>query len=93
MRSGDNEPYTYSEAGFNRFFRRGLNSDMTARNLSTMARPTNNQVINFDRQQVSGALGDLITIGKITLDGKLGAIIFRDEREEVRAHLGFEEKR
>lgn len=87
----DNQ-YTYTEAGFNRFFKRSYGSDRDTTRLQNLAGPNRKQQINFDSQQVEGAMGDLASIGKITLDGKLGAIIFHDERGEVRAIMGFEEK-
>ena len=70
-------PYSYSDAGFNGFFRRTLSSNPGTQVLASNSRPT--RQMNFDDLQISGALGDKLKIGSIVLDGKTGRISIQDE--------------
>lgn len=85
--NNDNNKYTYREVGFNRFFRRSLGSNPNAENLKGTATGSSRQ-LNFDNAQVSGALGDILRIGRITLDGKLGRESIHDERNNEVLRLG-----
>lgn len=80
---------SYTGVGFNRFFRRSISSNQNATTLSN-SQPVNNgnNQINFDSQQVSGALGDIFRIGKINLDGKEARISLFDERNNEIMRLG-----
>lgn len=83
-----NPPYTYKEAGFNGFMRRSIGSSQASslRQASTDFRKVNNQTINFDQQQTSGALGDVIQVGqgvKIDGGGNTGRISVYDGNTEV----------
>lgn len=71
-------PYSYSDAGFNGFFRRTLSSNPNTNVLGDTRRPSNNQ-LNFDDLQTSGALGDKLKVGNIVIDGKTGRISVLDE--------------
>lgn len=64
--------YFYGDAGFSKFFRRSIdNPSTTVSTLSEYARTATGQVrnINFDQQQVTGNIGDVVTIGDISIDG------------------------
>lgn len=79
--SGDQDKYTYEDAGYNGFFRRSIGSRSTDNNLSGMG--TRMGSINFDSMQVSGSMGDIFTIGKIQLNGRDERIsIFNDNGDE-----------
>ena len=84
----DDSKYTYREVGFNRFFRRSINSNPNALNLKSVSPNGGSRQLNFDNQQVSGALGDVLRIGRITLDGKLGRQSINDERNNEVLRLG-----
>lgn len=66
---------TYEDSGYNRFLIRSIASNSGSRVLSDMSR-ARSQVssLNFDNLQVSGSLGDTITVGRIELDGVNGVI-------------------
>ena len=69
----DNKPYTYAEAGFNGFLRRSIASRKETGTLRDMSRNSPMpSALNFDNMQVSGSLGDTITVGNITIDGATG---------------------
>ena len=68
----DNTEYNYEAAGFNRYMSRNMTSDWSAA-------PTQSRNLNFDQQQISGALGSILTVGNITIDGIQGALKFYDE--------------
>lgn len=87
MNGDSKNQHTYREAGFNRFFRRSLNSNPNAVNLKGTATGSTRQ-LNFDEQQVSGSLGDILRIGRIILDGKLGRQSINDERNNEVLRLG-----
>lgn len=87
MRDNKNGPYTYRDAGFNRFFRRSLGSDPNTVTLKSIPGGGGRQ-LKFDDLQVSGSLGDTLRIGRIPLDGKLGRISILDERDNEVLRLG-----
>ena len=80
---------SYTGVGFNRFFRRSLDSDpmaSTLRNSRNVRSGGSN--LNFDTQQISGSLGDKLKVGKITIDGKEGRIDMADERGNLTMRIG-----
>lgn len=79
-----NVPYTYADAGFNGFLHRSIDT-LPAGNLRDVAlRATQMpRTINFDQQQVGGALGNVIKVGSITIDGTNGRISVYDGTNEV----------
>ena len=80
--------YTYRDAGFNRFFRRSINSNSGAVNLKSAGTGGGTNQLNFDNVQVSGSLGDTLKIGRITLDGKIGRQSVFDELNNEVLRLG-----
>lgn len=87
MSDQDNQKHTYREVGFNRFFRRSITSNPNAINLRSLG-GGNTRQLNFDNAQVSGSLGDVLRIGRILLDGKLGRESIHDERNNETLRLG-----
>lgn len=90
MNNGSNytpQHHTYRDVGFNRFFKRSINSNPDAVNLNSVGGGGNKQIA-FDDVQVSGSLGDILRIGRITLDGKLGRESIFDERNNEVLRLG-----
>lgn len=79
-------PYSYSDAGYNGFFRRTLGSNPDQMLLQTGG--SNKQQLNFDDMQVSGSLGDKLRVGSIVVDGKTGRIFFEDETGQETMRLG-----
>lgn len=72
-------PYSYSDAGFNGFFRRTLVSNPNTMLLADSPSRSRGNQLNFDDLQTSGALGDKLKLGSITIDGKTGRIYIVDE--------------
>lgn len=88
MQRGNN-PYSYTDAGFNGFMRRSISSNVNDRTLSAMRRnSTNVSSLNFDNMQVSGNLGDQIEVGKVLIDGVNSRIDGRESNDEVVWRLG-----
>ena len=83
-----NEDNTYTGAGFNRFFRRSIGSDPSTTSLRTLPSVGGSRQLNFDNQQISGALGDILRLGRINLDGKIGRLSVLDERGNEVLRLG-----
>ena len=83
-----NEDNTYTGAGFNRFFRRSIGSDPSTTSLRTLPSTGGSRQLNFDNQQISGALGDILRLGRISLDGKIGRLSVLDERGNEVLRLG-----
>jgi len=79
--------YTYRDAGFNRFFRRSISSNPDAVNLKSVMRGASQQ-LNFDNTQISGSLGEVLKVGRITIDGKQGRQSIFDERSNEILRLG-----
>lgn len=67
--------YDYSAAGFDPFLRRSI--DTTGKTVLG-TQPTQSHAVAFDRIQVTGALGDTLGVGKISLNGADGNIIISD---------------
>lgn len=80
--------WDYQSAGFNRFFRRTLGSDPLTTDLKTLPNKPTQRQINFDNNQVSGAMGDTFRLGLITLDGKIGRVSTFDQRNNEVVRLG-----
>lgn len=80
-----NAPLNYEDAGYNRFFRRTLNSNVSERSLKNVgaARMYNSQDINFDGSQTSGSVGDMFRVKNVTIDGNIGLKIHDPEGNEV----------
>ena len=72
-------PYSYLEAGFNKFFDRSLNSNVQVNNLRQMSSTAGSRTINFDTYSTSGSLGDKIQVGGIVIDGTNRRIVIKDE--------------
>ena len=70
--------YSYSDAGFNGFLRRTLNSNPNANTLKQSGVPNRN-TLNFDQMLVSGSLGDKLSVGRVVINGKDSRIQINDE--------------
>lgn len=71
----------YEQAGFDGFLSRSID-DVQQTNLESTG-PISTQV-RFDASQISGSLGDQLTIGNIKLDGVKGRIsVYDDSNNEV----------
>jgi len=85
------QPSDYEASGYNRFFRRTLNSNASERSLKNVgsARMYQPQDLNFDSRQTSGSLGDRIQIGKsIELNGPGERISISDSEGNEVVRLG-----
>lgn len=78
--------YSYSDAGFNGFFRRTLTSNPSSQVLASRG---NSREMNFDDMQTSGRLGDKIIVGNIVIDGKKGAISVNDDGGTEVIRIGY----
>lgn len=76
-----NDEYDYTQAGFNDFLTRPLVSLISA------PQQSQSRQVNFEQSQITGALGDILTIGNIQLDGVSGQITVSDG-ENVRVIVG-----
>lgn len=82
-----NLPYTYEDAGFNNFLLRSIDSGSpTTLQQAENSRPRRD--INFDQSGISGALGDRIAIGSVTIDGVNGRITITDENAAEVVRIG-----
>lgn len=77
--SRTSKPYTYIEAGFNRFYNRSISASANSSSLTQVSNDAGTQMINFDQFQTSGSLGDKIQVGGITIDGENRRIVIQDE--------------
>jgi hypothetical protein len=78
-----NNRYTYESAGFTPYLRRPLGTAVGQQGLARTTLPIARNY-NFDQAQVTGSLGDKLSIGKIVLNGSDGKIsVFDDEGNEV----------
>lgn len=78
MRPSDR--YTYEQAGFNSFMLRSMKSNGAAQTLRSGISAGSGSPIAFDRQQLSGPMGDKLPVGKrLVLDGSKGRMIVKDE--------------
>ncbi len=82
-----NRRYTYTNAGFNGFLSRSVKANPLASKLSDGISRGNN-TMNFDLQQTAGALGDILPIGKIKLDGQIGRISIENKTGDEGVWLG-----
>lgn len=87
-RSNQFQRPNYQDSGFNGFFRRSINSNAGVQVLTNMASQAGgnyaSKELNFDNIKVSGALGDILRVGKINLDGVKGRIsVFDDDGNET----------
>lgn len=81
--------HNYESAGFNGFFRRSIGSPSgltTLRALSSSK--SSSKQLNFDDQQVSGAMGDTLRLGTIYLEGKTGRFKILDDQGNEVVRLG-----
>lgn len=82
---------SYEDAGYNRFFRRNLNSNVSERSLKNVgsSRVYQPQSLNFDGMQTSGSMGDVIRVGSsIELNGPAERISIRDREGNEVTRLG-----
>ncbi len=88
--TGDPKNYIhdYESAGFNGFFRRTIAGNNEVTTLGGMSNSRQQRQLNFDNEQISGALGDTLRIGRIFLDGKIGRQSIVDERNNEMIRLG-----
>lgn len=77
--SQTSNPYSYLEAGFNKFFDRSLNSNVNVNSLQQLSTTSGSNNINFDNFSTSGSLGDKIQVGGIVIDGTNRRIVIKDE--------------
>ncbi len=80
------DTYDYTSSGFDSFLSRSID-DLSQINLdSTGPRTT---ALRYDSAQVSGALGDILRIGKIQLDGVEGSIaLYDDDNATIKFYVG-----
>lgn len=76
--------YSYQDSGFDKFLSRSID-DLSQSNLS-VGGPVSNSIA-YDRNQVSGQLGDTLQIGSIRLNGSDQNIILSDSNN-VRLLIG-----
>lgn len=84
-------PLTYTQAGFNGFLRRSIDSHTasTLREASSELRMSNIQAINFDHQPATGHLGSVIQVGDgVTIDGVNRRISVFDENSTEVVRIG-----
>lgn len=79
--------YTYENAGFNGFLNRSISANPFAQTVS-QGMSTSSNTMNFDLQQVAGALGDILGIGKIKLDGQIGRISIENKNGDEGTWIG-----
>lgn len=80
-----NPSYSYQDSGFDKFLSRSID-DLVQSNLS-QGGPVS-QSIAYDRNQISGQLGDVLRIGSIELDGVKGRISIFDESGNEVVRMG-----
>lgn len=83
---GGKQRYDYTLAGFDGFLIRSLDSSGRVV-LGANPRPMS-RAVAYDRGQQSGGFGDVVTIGKITIDGANGFISSHDDDGNEIARLG-----
>lgn len=86
--SQTSNPYTYLDAGFNRFFSRGLDSNPANNSLMAMSNGSGSNTLNFDQMRTSGSLGDKIQVGGIIIDGTNRRIAIIDESGQEVGWIG-----
>lgn len=80
--------YTYQNAGFNRFLNRSLKSNPTANSVSDGIAIGSGTAVNLDRQQIGGNLGNILVVGKLTLDGIKGRILVHNDGDQEVGWIG-----
>ena len=74
--------YDYETAGFDPFLSRSI--DQVGATLADSENMNYSRQMNFDQQQVSGSLGDVLRVGNIQLDGVQGRIsVYDGDNNEV----------
>lgn len=73
--------YTYINAGFNNFLSRSKKANPFAQILSDGASSSSGTTVNFDRQQIAASLGNVLKLGRISLDGVSGRIAITDKTD------------
>lgn len=86
--SQTSSPYTYLEAGFNRFFNRSLASNSADNSLTAMSNGAGSNTLNFDQMRTSGSLGDKIQVGGVIIDGTNRRITIVDESGQEVGWIG-----
>lgn len=81
-------PYTYLDAGFNRFFQRSIDSNPSTGNLTQQSNLAGSKSINFDMYSTSGSLGDKIQVGGVVIDGTNRRIVIKDESGQEVGWIG-----
>ena len=74
-----NPRYTYEDAGFNGFLSRSLKANPLAQTVNQGIALGSGTPLNVDMQQLFGALGNKVKIGRIMLNGIDGRIEMSDE--------------
>jgi hypothetical protein len=70
---------TYTDIGFSVFLERPLLQGSSQQSISGQQSSGSSGTLNFDSTQTSGALGDKIQVGSITIDGSSGKITVSDD--------------
>lgn len=83
---GDGQ-YDYGDSGFDNFFSRSVD---TTPNLNLDSEVPSNNSVAFDRNQVTGPLGDIQRFGKVEFDGPNNRIIVSDD-SNLRIVIGQQE--
>jgi hypothetical protein len=80
---------TYDTLGFSKYMERPF-STSTFGQIMTTSTPSGGGggQLNFDSTQTSGALGDKIQVGNITIDGSAGKIIVKNEQGDDTIVIG-----
>lgn len=76
----DRSDYNYTSAGFDAFLSRSIDN-VSQINLDSGGYQS--QQVRYDHSQISGMLGDKLTVGNIILDGTIGRISIVDNALEV----------
>lgn len=69
--------YDYTQAGFDGFLNRSIDNDAQI-NLDSPSQGPPSQAISFDQAQLSGAIGDTMRVGNISINGAAGNITAND---------------
>lgn len=77
--------FSYTDAGFDNFLSRSIDN-LSQVNLDSAGPQSTAKA--FDRTQVSGSLGDSLSIGNIILDGRKGRITISDDNNNTVVIIG-----
>lgn len=80
------EPYDYTNAGFDKFFTRSV--DVFGAQSADASSPVYSTAIPFDRGQQSGSFGNIVRFGNVQIDGVKGRISIYDENNREVARIG-----